>query len=304
MGPEPAPLLPRWGPLVWENAVRDICIVELPCNWLQCQENSLDPVHTEHLHGNAGSYFKQVIYRKEEPTFRYRPRHQKIGFDAFEHGIIKRRVTEGTTEDDDGWKVGHPVLFPNILFQGSPMHVKMQFRVPADDTHCLHISLYTWRAAPGADLPAQDVVPSRIVPLYEPGTDQFILNLQFNQDYMAWVTQGSIAKRQLEKLGESDRGIIMFRRMLLDQLERLRDGAEPSINVFRDPATNECINILTEIGNFSGETVEQNGRRTEDLRGYVPEEAGYSRDADKIVKVLETWQTLTANGVREFVGAV
>src|SRR5215471_941930 len=42
LGPRPAPLLPRWEPLVWDNAVRDIAFTELPCNWLQCQENSLD----------------------------------------------------------------------------------------------------------------------------------------------------------------------------------------------------------------------------------------------------------------------
>src|SRR5438132_4683438 len=68
MGPEPAPLLPRWGPLVWENCVHDIAIAHLPCNWLQCQENSLDPVHTEWLHGYAGTDFKRVTAGRE-PEF-------------------------------------------------------------------------------------------------------------------------------------------------------------------------------------------------------------------------------------------
>jgi len=40
------------------------------------------------------------------------------------------------------------------------------------------------------------------------------LDVTFNQDYMCWITQGDIAKRHLEKLGESDRGIILFRKML------------------------------------------------------------------------------------------
>src|SRR3954471_21446833 len=56
LGPDPAPLLPNWSPLVWENAVRDIAITELPCNWLQCQENSLDPVHVEWLHSYFGRW--------------------------------------------------------------------------------------------------------------------------------------------------------------------------------------------------------------------------------------------------------
>ena len=76
MGPAPAPLLPRWGPLVWENTVRDIAITHLPCNWLQCQENSLDSTHTEHLHDYAGQYFREVL-TDEEPTFaRTRRPHQ------------------------------------------------------------------------------------------------------------------------------------------------------------------------------------------------------------------------------------
>ena len=82
-----------------------------------------------------------------------------IGFDAFKYGIIKRRVVAGQDEHHAQWRLGHPILFPNILWVGSTL----QFRVPADDTHTLHISLYTWRAAPGKAVPQQDVVPSRSV---------------------------------------------------------------------------------------------------------------------------------------------
>ena len=46
-------------------------------------------------------------------------RHQRIGFDEFEFGIIKRRILEGKDETDDEWAEGHPVLFPNILLVGN-----------------------------------------------------------------------------------------------------------------------------------------------------------------------------------------
>jgi 5,5'-dehydrodivanillate O-demethylase len=49
MGPAPIPLLPRWDVYATEDVVRDIGMTVLPCNWLQCQENSLDPVHLEWL---------------------------------------------------------------------------------------------------------------------------------------------------------------------------------------------------------------------------------------------------------------
>ena len=54
LGPQPAPLLPRWEPFQWEDGWSDIGTAELPCNWLQCMENSLDPVHLEWLHGYWG----------------------------------------------------------------------------------------------------------------------------------------------------------------------------------------------------------------------------------------------------------
>ena len=60
-------------------------------------------------------------------------KHQKIGFDLFEYGIVKRRVLEGFTEDDDDWKDGHPILFPNILLVGSQFSATLQFRVPVGE---------------------------------------------------------------------------------------------------------------------------------------------------------------------------
>ncbi len=82
MGPQPVPLLPRWGLLVWENCVRDIAIVELPCNWVQCQENSCDSTHNEHLHDYAGTYFTEVL-AGQDPSFKRTRRHLKIGYDEY-----------------------------------------------------------------------------------------------------------------------------------------------------------------------------------------------------------------------------
>ena len=310
MGSEPAPLLPRWGPLVWENCVHDIAIAQLPCNWLQCQENSLDPVHTEWLHGYAGTYFKRVT-AGQEPEFWHgvagqgnRARHFKLDFEPFRYGIVKRRITEGGDENHPNWSQGHPILFPNILWVGTTL----QYRVPCTDTTCLHISLYTWRGAPGSQVPKQDVIPSRNVPLYDEN-GRFVVDIQFNQDYMAWYTQGPIAKRNLEKLGESDKGIILFRRMLQQQLEVVRDGGEP-MNVFRDPEENRGLEaplvpqeqfhwgqagrVPAELGAPEPEDADrvrdESGAPRTDPHVYVPSEAGYSDDAEKIVATMRTLQ--------------
>ena len=56
MGPEPAPLLPPWDLFVMPNSIRQIGIMNLNCNWLQCHENTGDPAHSVYLHGNLFEY--------------------------------------------------------------------------------------------------------------------------------------------------------------------------------------------------------------------------------------------------------
>jgi 5,5'-dehydrodivanillate O-demethylase oxygenase subunit len=270
---------------VWDNCVRDIAISELPCNWLQCQENSLDPVHVEWLHNKFGQYVRNMQHPGEwtqSAGVQNVRKHLKIGFDAFEYGIIKRRVLEGYTEEDDDWKHGHPILFPHILLVGSQFNATLQFRVPIDDERTYHVSYYVYRAAPGAEAPVQEQVPYRYVPLYDQ-TGRFIVDLTFNQDYAMWIGQGSVAKRHLEKLGESDRGVILFRQMLEQQMEAVERGDDP-MNTFRDPATNVCLEPPLENVKFGVR------RRT----GYVPPEAGDTTAIPDIEATIATWEAAGA----------
>jgi 5,5'-dehydrodivanillate O-demethylase len=279
MGPQPAPLLPHWEPLTWTNAVRDIAVTYLPCNWMQCQENSLDPVHAEWLHSYFGNYVAQI---KGDSKGRLRGgtsgrKHMQIAFDEFEYGIIKRRMVEGDTGEEEDWKVGHPILFPNVLLTGSQYSYTMQWRVPIDDTHTYHVSQYIFPAAPGQQAPEQDEVPYREVPLMD-DDKHWILNYTFNQDYMAWVTQGEIAQRDQEKLGLSDKGIIMFRHLLQEQVERVREGEEP-MNTFRDVEKNRSVS-------FPMERVKHGLNKRPKYR---PGEAGMSAHTELIEQTLATW---------------
>lgn len=54
------------------------------------------------------------------------------------------------------------------------------------------------------------------------------------QDIMAIETQGPIAPRRDWHPGTADRGIVMFERMLLREMERVQQGLDP-IAVIRDP---------------------------------------------------------------------
>jgi len=248
LGPNPAPLLPRWDLLVQPGVLREAGWTMIPCNWLQCMENSLDPVHVEWLHGHFDQY---VVERLGRPDLERRTfHHERIGFSVFEHGIIKRRVVEGGSEEDEDWRAGHPVLFPHILRSGlAGSEGALQCRVPMDDTHTYQVVLKAWSPGEGVEVPAQESIPFFQVPLPTLRDDgeppwEFLDN-NSGQDMAMWYTQGPIADRTLEKLGESDVGIIMYRKMLEEQLEKIAGGEDP-MNVFRDPAKNVLIELPHE----------------------------------------------------------
>ena len=238
MGPAPAPVLPKWDIFMWDNVKRYVNWAMLPCNWLQCMDNSLDPVHFQWLHNYWGSYVlgrdnppeKRAAWRANMGT---RGRHElKVGFDRFEYGVIKRRLMVGDTEDDEWWRIGHPVLFPNILRVGQRRNHAFQMRIPVDDTHTLHI-LYRVEVPPiGEDAPPQDGVPSTELNIYD-DKGRVRADYVVGQDQAAWIIQGAITDRTTEALGVTDVGIIMYRKILEEQLRIVEDGGDP-LNVHRE----------------------------------------------------------------------
>lgn len=239
LGPKPAPLLPRYDMFVWDDAYRSIGYAVIPCNWLQIMENSLDPTHAEWLHGHYTNY----MLGKVDSSTRASRRHVKIGFDEFEHGIIKRRVLEGSTEEDDDWRIGHPILFPNMLRTGQFGNSFFQIRVPIDDHHTMHFWYLTYRFT-RVTPPKQERIPEYEV-RYRNDQGELIVDFTDGQDIMAWITQGRISDRTKERLGQSDKGIIMYRQMLKEQIQRMEQGHDPK-NVMRDPEKNRMIDIPQE----------------------------------------------------------
>ena len=72
----PAPLLPDWD-RYHSRGYKQIAISEVPCNWFQCQENSIDPVHFEWLHDN----WSRLLRGEEGPRA---PAHQRLGFEELD----------------------------------------------------------------------------------------------------------------------------------------------------------------------------------------------------------------------------
>jgi 5,5'-dehydrodivanillate O-demethylase len=228
LGPAPAPLVPTWEPFTWTNGFVQIVFSEIPCSWLQAQENSIDPVHFEWLHGNWSRAMKGITGRS--------PTHLKIAFDEFEYGFAYRRMLEGQAEDSELWTVGRTCLWPNCLFTGA----HFEWRVPIDDGNMLSVGWFFDRVPNEMEPFAQDRIPYWYGPIKDEKTGRWITSHVMNQDFVAWVGQGAIADRTKEHLGESDRGVAMMRRKLVEQMDVVARGGEP-LAVIRDRALNRCI---------------------------------------------------------------
>jgi 5,5'-dehydrodivanillate O-demethylase oxygenase subunit len=63
---------------------------------------------------------------------------------------------------------------------------------------------------------------------------------------MAWETQGALFDRSEEHLGATDRGVVLFRRLLAEQITIVEQGGEP-IALVRDPAQNEIIRFESGV---------------------------------------------------------
>ena len=62
---------------------------------------------------------------------------------------------------------------------------------------------------------------------------------------MAWETQGPISDRAKEHLGDADRGIIMLRKFLREQIQAVQNGGDP-VGINLDPNQDEIIQLVHE----------------------------------------------------------
>jgi len=225
-GPLPAPVIPKFD--VWARTdgwhwIR--ALPDLDCNWFQAMENSVDTCHLHLLH-------QDLITRGF--TVRGTTRGtiddlERFEFDEISYGIMKRRVfTDGTMEE-------HPLIFPNILRQAN----RTQIRVPIDDTHTWVLYLHFVPSNEGGPVDGEEVAVDYKKPFKNPADarhpfTRFTMDEVDAQDFMAWETQGPIADRTRERLAASDRGVLMYRDMVIREIDKVRQNLDP-MNVIRDP---------------------------------------------------------------------
>jgi nitrite reductase/ring-hydroxylating ferredoxin subunit len=203
------------------------------CNWLQAQENLMDPLHLTWLHtAHSGPQFPSELYGAWPVD---------VVYDETEMGM-KFTVTAPLPDGRREWRLTWELVMPMttaLLYSESPSLAESDgpltertrnilFCVPVDDTHQLGAQL-RWNPAGRADYGRGALAPgSRKDVTYE-------YTQRHPDDKEAQEGQGEIANHGLEHLATSDRGVIMCRRILRDALRAIADGKDPK-GIVRDPA--------------------------------------------------------------------
>jgi phenylpropionate dioxygenase-like ring-hydroxylating dioxygenase large terminal subunit len=225
------------------------------CNWLQALEVGIDPAHASYLHrffedeDPAASYGKQFRGRPADsqmPISKVLREHDRpeIRVERTDYGMrlhTLRRISDAHTH----------VRVTNILFPQAfviPMNAEMtisQWHVPVDDGGCYWYSIFTsFGGKVDKDTMRNQRLKTYPAPDYRPihnrangwGFDAeeqqkstftgmgFDINIH---DQWACESQGRIQDRTRENLGSSDKGIVLYRRLLLDAIKKNEAGEAP-----------------------------------------------------------------------------
>ena len=203
-----------------------------PCNWLQTHENVMDPYHVFVLHSShSGNQFVPIMGILPEVSWE----DTALGVKSYQDrrlpdGKLFHRVTE--------------VQMPNLRIVANPRVKRygpsdsVAWTLPIDDTTTKIFTLYR---APRGERFERSRMNGK---LWEELTEEE--HQRMPNDYEAQVGQGAITLHSEEHLAATDRGVVMFRRKLREQIEAVRDGRDP-IGVVFDEAR---ALVRVEAGNF------------------------------------------------------
>ena len=206
------------------------------CNWLQAEENLMDALHTFWLHTlHSGEQFPSRAYGINPDEVKYQETAMGMRF------VLVRRLETGKW-----WELIWEMLMPlniHLVYTDEPRTERVRavtYCMPVDDTHQLGASI-RWLPDDGED-------QTRGREQLAPGgrkNSSYEHTQHHPDDKEAVEGQGPIALHGLEHLVTSDKGVIMFRRILRTAIDAVRAGQDPK-GILRDGV--KAANIATSAG--------------------------------------------------------
>ena len=193
----------------------------MPCNWLQIKENCMDPVHTAFLHTIvSGAQFTEEFGVIPELEFIETP----VGLVY----IAARRV------GDNVWVRMNDFIPPNIhqvassyedgkLEHGFHRPWLTQWSVPVDDNETMNIRI---RHYSDEEYSSSNRPP--VLTFGQTGDRDFEARQRVPGDFDALSSiHWGMARHGLERLGNTDRGVIMLRNMVRAGVRDVQAGRDP-----------------------------------------------------------------------------
>ena len=193
-----------------------------PCNWIQIKENITDPVHLAFLHTIvSGAQFTKAFAVVPEIQWVESP----LGIAT----VSSRRV------DDYVWIRISDLILPNAhQFASTATREKEEkigvratttmWAVPIDDTHTMNISFI--RVPEDRELDERDYAELKDG-IFQHGDRPYAEKQRQPGDFEAMTSQRTIAVHGLEHLATTDRGVIMYRKMLRSGVRAVKAGKDP-----------------------------------------------------------------------------
>ncbi|HWE73285.1 MAG TPA: Rieske 2Fe-2S domain-containing protein [Stellaceae bacterium] len=219
LGPRPVPAFPRWDILFRESGLTKVGADEEYCNWLQRAENTVDQHHLCSLHA---SVYPQLAFKRSE-----------IDWDPAWFGLnITMRVPGISKPKLDQFIFPSSNRFTQARVGVPPSH-NLRIRVPTDDTKTTTFWVKTYPSITDQGrLKTEGLQPCERG-VYARAEDGWWDIPSSEQDRVAQESQGLITDRSTETLGWTDRGIVIFRKMLHDGLDAIDEGRDP-LGVLRE----------------------------------------------------------------------
>ena len=238
----------------------------IPCNWLQIVENACDPIHNAYLHAIvSGEQFSAAFKVQPALDFVETP----LGFLSMATRHVKDKIYIRASD----------IMLPNVAqFAAGSNDASTEcfniscgltrWVVPIDDRNSLYIgySHYNQRTEQFRRAPAEELGVDRMGFIGQTADRPYEERQMEPGDYDALVSQGAIANHQAEHLGTTDRGIVMFRRMLGRAIEAVRTGEIPAKpRVYADGQVrtynHEFVMTLPSQANVGKQALADFGRR-------------------------------------------
>jgi 5,5'-dehydrodivanillate O-demethylase len=234
-GPGEPPEFPPYPESHGEGIVEAWPIDPVPCNYLQSFENSMDEVHVAFTHQPGGSHAalaRELPVITAEETDWGMMRYGKRADGTVRHTLhyapnIVRVIVPPLAGMDGigGW--------PEITFHFTPVDdhnhlwvITAKIRATGEEAERYKQKRAEFLAGRAARPPLRTVIDDLWAGKVAYGELRHP-ELVIVQDIAVQAGQGRVADRERERLGRSDRGIIVWRRILQRELQAIAEGRPP-----------------------------------------------------------------------------